>query len=237
MTERIEADAVPAGDGDGVRPSRRELAALIDHTLLRPEATLAEIDRVGAEAVSFGCASVCVQPSSVARVVTAVDGRIPVCAVIGFPHGANLSRSKAGEAASVVALGAGEVDMVVDLGALADGDFGAVAGDIAEVRAAIPSVVLKVIVESALWSPPMLRQVTEAVLGAGADFVKTSTGFHPAGGATVEAVAAMRAAAGNRARVKASGSIRDTATALAMLDAGADRLGLSATAAVLDGLN
>ena len=100
----------------------------------------------------------------------------------------------------------------------------------------MPSTLLKVIVESALWSPATLRQVSEAVIGAGADFVKTSTGFHPSGGATVEAVRTMRAAVGTRASVKASGGIRDTATAVAMLDAGADRLGLSATVAVLDGL-
>lgn len=217
-------------------PDRTALAARIDHTLLRPEATSADIDTVAAEAVSLRCASVCVQPVAVARVVAAVDGRIPVCAVVGFPHGASLSRSKADEAAAVVALGAAEVDVVADLGALADGDLIAVAADIAEVRAAVPSTVLKVILESALWSPGVLRQACEAVVGAGADFVKTSTGFHPAGGATTDAVAAMRAAVGDRARVKASGAIRDTATALAMLDAGADRLGLSATVMVLDGL-
>ncbi len=215
---------------------RGALAGRIDHTLLRPEATSAEIDAVAAEAVSFRCASVCVQPVAVARVVAAVDGRIPVCAVVGFPHGASLSRSKADEAAAVVALGASEVDVVADLGALADGDLAAVAADIAEVRAAVPSTLLKVILESALWSPAVLRQACEAVVGAGADFVKTSTGFHPAGGATPDAVSGMRAAVGARARVKASGASRDTATALAMLDAGADRLGLSATAAVLDGL-
>lgn len=216
--------------------TRRELAAVVDHTLLRPEATLADIDRVAAEAVSFGCASVCVQPSAVARAAEVVDGRILVCSVVGFPHGASVSRTKADEAATVVALGAAEVDMVVDLGALADGDFAAAAADVAEVRAAVPSVVLKVILESALWSPSVLRQATEAAMGAGADFVKTSTGFHPAGGASIDAVSIMSSVVGDRARVKASGAIRDTATALAMLAAGADRLGVSGTGAILDGL-
>lgn len=215
---------------------RDELAARIDHTLLRPEATFAELDEAAAVAVSMRCASLCVQPAMVARAVSTVDGRIPVCSVVGFPHGANLSRSKADEAASVVAHGAVEVDVVADLAALAEGDLGSVAADVAEVRAAVPSTVLKVIIESALWTPAVLRQATEAVIGAGADFVKTSTGFHAAGGATLDAVRTMREAAGARASVKASGGIRDTAAALAMLDAGADRLGLSATVAVLDGL-
>ncbi len=215
---------------------RDELAARIDHTLLRPEATFADLDEAASIAVSLRCASLCVQPAMVSRAVSTVDGRIPVCSVVGFPHGANLSRTKADEAASVVALGASEVDVVADLAALAEGDVGSVAADVAEVRAAVPSTLLKVIVESALWSPATLRQVSEAVIGAGADFVKTSTGFHPSGGATVEAVRTMRAAVGTRASVKASGGIRDTATAVAMLDAGADRLGLSATVAVLDGL-
>ncbi|UDY37716.1 deoxyribose-phosphate aldolase [Dermatobacter hominis] len=228
-------------DHDAAAPARsgidrRALAARIDHTLLRPEATVAEVLDQAAIAVSTGCASVCVQPAMVAAVVGAVGDRIPVCSVVGFPHGASLSRSKADEAAAVVALGAAEVDVVADLGALADGDLAAVAADVAAVREAVPNVVLKVILESALWSPAVLRQACEAVVGAGADYVKTSTGFHPAGGASVDAVAVMRDAVGDRARVKASGGIRNTAAALAAIDAGADRLGLSATVAVLDGL-
>jgi deoxyribose-phosphate aldolase len=223
-----------ATTSDGI--DRVALAALIDHTILRPEATTAEVLDVAAVAVSLGCASVCVQPAMVVPVSGAVGDRIPVCAVVGFPHGASLSRTKADEAAAAVAQGATEIDLVADLGALADGDLAAVAADVAAVREAAPTIVLKVILESALWTPPVLRQACEAVVGAGADFVKTSTGFHPSGGAAVEAVAVMRDAVGDRARVKASGGIRDTAAALSMLAAGADRLGLSATAAVLDGL-
>jgi deoxyribose-phosphate aldolase len=107
--------------------------------------------------------------------------------------------------------------------------------DVAEVRAAVPGTVLKVIVESALWSPPTLREVCEAVVDGGGDLVKTSTGFHPSGGATAEAVATMRPTVGRRCGVKASGGIRTAADARAMVEAGADRLGLSATAAVLAG--
>jgi deoxyribose-phosphate aldolase len=215
---------------------RASVAARIDHTILRPEATRTDVEVVAAEAVSLRCASVCVQPAMVGFVVDVVGGRLPVCSVVGFPHGASLSRGKADEAAAVVALGATEVDMVADLGAAAEGDMASVAADVAQVRGAIPGVVLKVILESALWDRATLRMLSEAAVAGGADFVKTSTGFHPAGGAGTDAVAVMRAAVGARARVKASGGIRTTADALAILYAGADRLGLSATAAVLDGL-
>ena len=159
-----------------------------------------------------------------------------MCSVVGFPHGATMSRLKASEAAAAVAVGAREIDMVVDLALVAEGDFATATADVAAVREAVPTVVLKVIVESALWTPSQVRAVSEAAVAGGADFVKTSTGFHPAGGASVESVTEMVAAVGGRARVKASGGIRTTAQALAMVDAGAQRLGLSATAAVLAGL-
>ena len=206
---------------------------MIDHTVLAPDATRSRVEQVAAEAVELGCASVCVQPDQVAFVVSMIDGRLPVCSVVGFPHGASLPRVKAYEAASVVALGATEVDMVVALGPIAEGDLDEVRHDVAVVREAVPDVVLKVIVESALWSPAVLRDICVAAVDAGADYVKTSTGFHPAGGATPEAVAVMRAAVGRRARVKASGGLRSAEAVFAVLDAGADRLGLSATADVL----
>jgi deoxyribose-phosphate aldolase len=165
--------------------------------------------------------------------VEVVGDRLAVCAVVGFPHGASLPAVKAVEAAFAVSQGAGELDVVVDLAAIAEDDLEALAAEVARVREAAPGVLLKAIVESALWSAPQLRAVCEATLAGGADFVKTSTGFHPAGGATLEAVATMRAAVGRRAGVKASGGIRSAAEALAMIEAGADRLGLSATAAIL----
>ncbi len=212
------------------------LAARVDHTILRPEATRAEVEQVAVQAVELGCASVCVQPDHVAFVANLLDGRLPVCSVVGFPHGATLSRLKAAEAASVVALGASEVDVVAPLGPISEGQLDEVRHDVAAVRAAVPDVVLKVIVESALWTPAVLRGVCEAAVDAGADFVKTSTGFHPSGGATLEAVHVMRDAVGSRARVKASGGIRTLEDCVAMLDAGADRLGMSATAAVVQQL-
>ncbi len=214
---------------------RTDVAAMIDHTVLTPEATRADVERVAIEAVELGCASVCVQPDHVAYVAEMLGGRLPVCSVVGFPHGATLPRAKAYEAASVVALGATEVDMVVSLGPIAEGDVDHVRHDVAVVREAVPDIVLKVIVESALWSPAVLRDVCVAAVDAGADLVKTSTGFHPSGGATPEAVAIMREAVGRRAGVKASGGLRRADAVRAVIAAGADRLGLSATAAVLGG--
>lgn len=209
------------------------VAARVDHTLLRPEAGRAQVEAVAVEAVELGCASVCVQPAMVAWTVEVVGGRLPVCSVVGFPHGATVSRCKADEAAAVVALGAAEVDMVADLGALADGDLEAVAADVAAVRDAVPGRVLKVILESALWSDAQLRGACEAAVAGGADYVKTSTGFHPAGGADRHAVEVMVAAVAGRSRVKASGGIRTAAHAVDLLEAGADRLGLSSTRAVV----
>ena len=213
--------------------TRAELASCIDHTILRPEATRTEVAQVASLAVEWGCASVCVHPEHVSFVAELVGGRLPVCSVVGFPHGATLARVKAEEAAAVVALGAAEVDVVLGLGAIADGEIDEVRHEVAAVRAAVPHVVLKVIVESALWTPPVLSAVCEAAVDAGADYVKTSTGFHPSGGADVAAVRVMRQAVGRRARIKASGGLRTLADCLAALDAGADRLGLSATGAIL----
>jgi deoxyribose-phosphate aldolase len=208
------------------------LAARVDHAVLAPEATRSEVAAAAAAAAGWGCASVCVQPSMVDAAVEVVGSRLAVCAVIGFPHGAALPAVKAVEAAFAVSQGAGELDEVV-LAAIAEDDLDALAAEVARVREAAPGVLLKAIVESALWSAPQLRAACEAAIAGGADFVKTSTGFHPAGGATLEAVGTMRAAVGRRAGVKASGGIRSVAAALAMIEAGADRLGLSATATIL----
>jgi deoxyribose-phosphate aldolase len=219
------------------RPTREQVAALVDHTLLKPEATAAEVAAVAAEAAALGVYAVCVSPSMVPHVNTA---GVRVAAVAGFPSGKHLPEIKAREAALAVASGAGEIDMVIDVGAAVAGDVDAVRSEIAAVRAAVPGVVLKVIVESAvlltLAGEQTLADVCRAAEDADADFVKTSTGFHPAGGASVAAVALMVDTVGGRLGVKASGGIRTAAAALAMLDAGATRLGLSGTRAVLDEL-
>jgi deoxyribose-phosphate aldolase len=236
---RLRGRAQRPGNGFG----RAEVAALVDHTLLKPEATPADVAAAVAEAVELGVFAVCVSPSmvSVARKARDTHGDgLAIAAVSGFPSGKHLSEIKAKESALAVESGAAEVDMVIDVGAALAGDFAAVAAEIAIVRAAVPRVVLKVIVESAallsLSDERTLTSVCRAAEDSGADFVKTSTGFHPAGGASVAAVELMAAAVGDRLGVKASGGIRTTEHAVAMLHAGATRLGLSGSRAVLDGL-
>ncbi|GAB7142022.1 deoxyribose-phosphate aldolase [Mycobacterium riyadhense] len=223
-------------------PTREQLAALVDHTLLKPEATHADVAALVGEAVELGVYAVCVSPSMVPAAVQAghPSGKVRVAAVAGFPSGKHLSAVKALEAAEAVASGAAEIDMVIDVGAALAGAFDAVRSDIEAVRAAAAGAVLKVIVESAVLlaqaNAQTLTDVCRAAEDAGADFVKTSTGFHPAGGATLRAVALMTETVGGRLGVKASGGIRTAADAIAMLDAGATRLGLSGTRVVLDGL-
>ncbi|AQT78564.1 deoxyribose-phosphate aldolase [Mycolicibacterium litorale] len=223
--------------------TRSEVAALVDHTLLKPEAVDADVIALVAEAVDLAVFAVCVSPSMITPARWAANAKhrdLTIATVAGFPSGKHLAAVKAQEAALAAEAGAAEVDMVIDVGAALDGNFAQVAADIATVRAAIPGVALKVIVESAallsLGGENTLVEACRAAEEAGADFVKTSTGFHPAGGASVLAVEIMAATVGGRLGIKASGGIRTAADALAMLDAGATRLGLSGTRAVLDGL-
>lgn len=224
--------------------SPAQVAALVDHTLLKPEATDADVIALVDEAASLGVFAVCVSPSMIAVALKAAGDHpedLAIAAVAGFPSGKHLSAIKAQEAAAAVESGATEIDMVIDVGAALAGNFADVAADIATVRAAVPEAVLKVIVESAallsLADEATLVAVCRAAEESGADFVKTSTGFHPAGGASVVAVEIMAGAVGGRLGVKASGGIRTAEHAIAMLEAGATRLGLSGTRAVLDGLS
>jgi deoxyribose-phosphate aldolase len=215
-----------------------ELAACIDHTLLTPEATAAQVDSLCAEAAELGVAAVCVSPTMVPLVAGFPGRRFATCTVIGFPSGAHHLAVKADEAARAEAEGATELDMVVDLGRVKAADWTGVTAEVAAVRAAAAGT-LKVIVESAALSPDELQAVARASVDGGADYLKTSTGFHPAGGATLAAVATLATvarAAGRPVGVKASGGIRDARTALEMLAAGATRLGCSSTRAILDGL-
>lgn len=211
-----------------------ELARYVDHTLLSPTATDADVAALAAEAVRLGTWSICVSPSMLP--VTADLGTVKLATVCGFPSGKHTATTKAAEAAESVVQGADEVDMVIDLGLLKAGRPELTQAEIAAVRAAVPApTVLKVIIESAALSDDEIVAACRAAEAAGADFVKTSTGFHPAGGASVHAVELMAATVGGRLGVKASGGIRDWASALAMIGAGATRLGLSGTAAVLAG--
>jgi len=221
--------------------SRADVAALVDHTLLKPEATEADVTALVAEAVDLGVFAVCVSPTMISTAKSFGASDLKIASVVGFPSGKHVSAIKAQEAALAVAAGAVEVDMVIDVGTALSGALGDLRADIAAVRGAVDdTVVLKVIVESAallsLGSEQTLIDACRAAEDAGADFVKTSTGFHPAGGASVRAVELMAAAVGDGLGVKASGGIRTAADATAMLNAGATRLGLSGTRAVLDGL-
>ncbi len=212
---------------------------MLDHTLLAPEATPDRVTALCDEAIELGVYAVCVSPRWVSLAARRLaDSHVALAAVAGFPSGAHTSAIKAAEARGALDDGADEVDMVVALGAVVSGDWDAVAADIAAVRAAAPPpTVLKVIIESAVLDPAQIDRVCRVAVDAGADFVKSSTGFHPAGGATREAIAAMRAAVGPDVGVKASGGIRDAETALAMIAAGATRIGASSSRAILDGLD
>lgn len=215
---------------DAPMPGREEVAQLVDHTLLAPQTTAADVRAFIAEAQRLGVGAVCLSP---AQLPVRADG-LRVVAVCGFPSGSHHSEIKAAEAARSIADGADEIDMVINLGAATAGDWAAVEADIAAVRSAVPAPhLLKVIIESALLTDEQIVGACRAAEAAGADFVKTSTGFHAAGGATVEAVELMARTVGGRLGVKASGGIRTAAAARAMIAAGATRLGLSGTASIL----
>jgi deoxyribose-phosphate aldolase len=212
-----------------VRTWRGPFAPLIDHTLLRPEATAADVRRVCEDAARVGCGAVCVASSWVPHAVAALRETpdIQVCGVVGFPAGFAIAEAKALEARFAVEEGADEVDAVANLGALAGGDWAAFSEDVARVVDAARGAPVKVILESALHSPVVLAAATRAAVLAGAAYVKTSTGFHPAGGATPQAVAWIGLAAQGAAKVKASGGLRTCERARVMLAAGAERLGTS----------
>lgn len=215
------------------RPAAADVARLIDHTLLKPEATHAQVAALVAEAAELGTYSVCVSPSMLPLEVPA---GLKVAVVCGFPSGKHTSAVKAAEAAESVRLGADEIDMVIDVGAAKEHDFDAVRADVAAVRAAAPApTVLKVIIESAALTDEEIVGVCRASAEAGADFVKTSTGFHPSGGATEHAVRLMAETVGAGVGVKASGGVRTLAEARAMIAAGATRLGVSGSRALLGG--
>ena len=216
---------------------RATLAGMIDHTLLKPEATRDEVVALCEEATDLGVAAVCVSPSML-PITHGLGVGIDVCTVIGFPSGAHQPAVKAREAEVAIEAGATEIDMVVDLGRVRAGEWAAVEDGIGAVRAVSRErALLKVIIESAALTDDQIVATCEAAEAAGADYVKTSTGFHPAGGASVEAVRLMAATVGGRLGVKASGGIRDATTALAMIEAGATRIGCSASRQILDGLS
>jgi deoxyribose-phosphate aldolase len=204
------------------------IADFIDHTLLKPEATRAEVEKLCAEAATHRFAAVCVNPVWVSLCAERLRGTpVKVATVIGFPLGANQPEIKAAEAARAVKDGAHEIDMVAALGRIKSGDWEQVADDIAAVVRAASGSLVKVIIESALLTPTEIIKASALAKEAGAHYVKTSTGFHAAGGATAEAVTLMRLAVGDALGVKASGGVRDCAAALRMIASGATRIGTS----------
>lgn len=211
------------------------IAPFLDHTLLAPEASASDIDQLCDEAVRHGMAAVCVNAAWVTRCAARVSGSgVVVAAVVAFPFGASTTDTKAYEASQAVADGARELDMVASLWALRAGDWRYAAQDIAKTVRAANGALVKVIIESALLSSPEIVRACEVARDAGAGFVKTSTGYHARGGATTAAVRLMRRTVGDAMGVKASGGIRDCASAAAMFAAGATRIGTSRGAELAD---
>ena len=227
--------------------NRLQLARCIDHTVLKPEAGEREIRAVTAEALDYGFAGVCVNSRWIKLVRNLLDAAdkngagqpVAACGVVGFPFGASDTAVKAFEAQVCMNSGADEIDMVIWIPALLSGNLDAARKDVEQVVKTAKGVsrkaIVKVILETAILSESQIAMGCQAAGEGGADFVKTSTGFHPAGGASVEAVRWLKQYCGSL-RVKASGGIRDLVTAQAMLAAGADRLGCSAGVAIINSL-
>lgn len=212
---------------------KKTIASMIDHTLLKPEATPAQVERLCAEAAEYHFASVCVNPVYIPLAARLLKGTgVKICCVVGFPLGAIAPEQKAAEAASCVAMGAEELDMVIHVGAAKAGDWALVQRDIEGVVKAAAGHTVKVIIETCLLTDEEKVKACEAAKAAGAHFVKTSTGFST-GGATTHDIALMRKTVGPEMGVKASGGIRDYETAMAMIEAGANRIGASAGIAIV----
>ncbi len=212
---------------------RENLAKYFDHTILKPDASPEQIEQICREAVEYGFASVCVNPVHVSRCKEFLQGsRIPVCSVVGFPLGSNTSGIKAAEAKQAVLDGAREVDMVLNITALKSGDAEFVEQDIRQVVTAADPALVKVIIEACLLTDQEKKIACGLAVKAGAHFVKTSTGFS-SGGATVEDIALMRQMVGTGTGVKAAGGIKTLASAMKMIQAGATRIGASASVGII----
>lgn len=237
----VQAPAEPATPTPAATPGVRyvrdgaRIAEFIDHTLLKPEATRAEVEKLCAEAKEHEFAAVCVNAVWVPVCVELLRGsKVAVATVVGFPLGANQPETKAAEAALAVRQGAMEVDMVAALGHIKSGDWRHVGDDITGVVRAAGRALVKVILETAHLSPVEIIKASAIARESGAHYVKTSTGFHASGGASAEAVALMRLVVGDTMGVKASGGVRDCATALRMIASGATRIGTSSGVAMAE---
>ncbi len=232
----IDAGADRISAGPSARPAEEGVAVLIDHTLLKPEATRDDIRKLCEEASKFGFASVCINPWNVAQAAELLRGtQVKVCTVVGFPLGATLPQAKIYEAEEAIKLGAQEIDMVENVGALKSGQDEIVEQDIRGVVDACHrgGAICKVILETALLTRDEKVRASVAAKKAGADFVKTSTGFS-SGGATAEDVALMRAAVGAEMGIKAAGGIRNLEDVKKMVSAGATRIGASASVKIVE---
>jgi deoxyribose-phosphate aldolase len=217
--------------------TQEQLVALIDHTLLKPEAPRADLDACIKTAIEAGVKAMCIRPMDVAYSAKALEGsNVLLCTVIGFPHGTVTTATKVAETIEAVKHGAIEVDMVMNLGLFASGEYEQVQDDIAQVvkaaKSTNPKAEIKVILETCLWSVEQVVKACELTEAAGADFVKTSTGF-AASGATTEVISLMRKTVGDRLGVKASGGVRTLDAVIDMAEAGASRVGASGTTAIL----
>ena len=209
----------------------KEILSHVDHTLLKPEATWPQIQTLCDEAIEYGCASVCINTCYVKQAVDYMAGRCKVCCVVGFPLGAMDTASKAFEAKTAIENGASEVDMVINIGRLKNGEYDAVREDIKAVKAAVGD---KVIIETCLLTDDEKRKMCDIVCEAGADYIKTSTGFSTAG-ATFEDVALMVKGVAGRCKVKAAGGISTIGDMEKFLELGADRLGTSRAVKLIKG--
>lgn len=216
---------------------KQQLAKMIDHTLLKPEVTKEQISSLIEEAKEYQFASVCLNPAWVSYAKEQLaNSEVKVCTVIGFPLGATTTETKVFEAKQAVENGADEVDMVIAIGHLKSGDTDYVKNDIAKVKEAVgKEIVLKVIIETSLLTEVEKQLACQLSEEAGADFVKTSTGFS-GGGATVEDIQLMHRVVGDRLQIKASGGVRSLDDAKKMVEAGASRLGASAGVQIINGL-
>lgn len=221
---------------DGKRLTPAELATFIDHTLLKPESTPQQVDALCDEAAEHGFASVCVNSAWVSRAAKRLAGSgVEVCSVVGFPLGAMASEAKAFETRAAIGDGAGEIDMVINVGALKGGELSLLEGDIRAVREACGDrAILKVIIETALLEDDEKVQACKSAQKAGAHFVKTSTGFSHHGATTAD-VALMRGTVGSEMGVKAAGGVRSFEDALEMIKSGATRIGTSSGAKIVSG--
>lgn len=207
----------------------------IDHTLLKPEATAEQIEKLCQEAIQYRFFSVCINPGNISlakKFLGASD--VAICTVIGFPLGANTTETKVFETKNAISIGANEIDMVLNIGAVKSGNWKLVEDDIRAVKNACQEKVLKVIFETCLLTDEEKKMCAQVSERAGADFIKTSTGFSSAG-ATYDDVSLMRAAVTSKVQVKASGGVRDLSTALKMIELGATRLGTSSGIAIIEG--